>query len=56
MGRHKAKIKSHCPDRDKHTTRPDGYLYWYDWAEIMNKTHNQVQCESCGLFSIWVEK
>ena len=55
MGRHKAKIKFHCPDSDKHTNCPKGYSNWHDWAEIMNKTHKQIRCESCGLFTIWIK-
>jgi len=56
MGRHKAKIKFICPDRGKHTDCPDGYIHWHEWAEKMNKSHKQIKCEKCGLFSIWIKK
>ena len=45
-----------CPDRDKHTPCPEGYTHWHEWAAKMMKTHSQVQCLSCGRWSIWLPK
>lgn len=56
MGRHKAKIKFNCPEKDKHTKCPEGYSHWHDWAKIMSKTHKQIKCEFCGLYKIWIKK
>ena len=39
-----------------HTQCPDGYIGWHDWAAQKSKTHRQIRCESCGLYSVWVEK
>ena len=45
-----------CPNRQKHTPSPVGYLPWHDWAARKSKTHKQIKCEGCGLFLIWVLK
>lgn len=45
-----------CPQRDKHTHCPKGYLPWHEWAEKKNKTHRQVRCPGCDLFVIWVPR
>lgn len=42
------------PDEcEPHTDSPRGYLQWDDWAEKMNQTHVQRQCEGCGLWAVW---
>ena len=45
-----------CPDKDKHTPSPDGYVPWSEWADMMVETHKQVQCATCGLWAIWKPK
>lgn len=32
------------------------YLHWHSWAETMSKTHAQIRCPQCGLFTIWLPK
>jgi hypothetical protein len=39
---------------DDHTRCPSGYIEWHDWAEQKSKTHLQVKCPECGLYSIWL--
>lgn len=36
-----------------HTPQPEGYLPWHEWAEQKAKTHEQHQCDGCGLWMIW---
>jgi hypothetical protein len=43
-----------CPRVESHTPHPEGYLAHSEWAEKMLKTHRQVQCSECGLWTIWV--
>lgn len=43
-----------CPDEDKHTPHPVGFVEWNLWAEEMGKTHKQVRCKTCARFVIWV--
>lgn len=45
-----------CPDIEKHTACPSGYLAWHEWAEKMSKTHKQKRCPTCGLWTIWEPK
>jgi len=45
-----------CPNTEKHTDCPEGYLDWYKWAEDKSKTHDQVPCYGCGLYVIWEPK
>jgi hypothetical protein len=42
-----------CPQADKHTPAPAGYLSWHRWAAEMAKDHRQTRCPGCGLFEIW---
>lgn len=42
--------------RNGHTSCPDGYVSWHEWAEGMAKTHRQVRCETCGRWAIWIPK
>lgn len=37
----------------KHTTCPDGYVEWHEWAEKKARRHVQVQCQTCGKWAIW---
>ena len=46
-------IGSTCID---HTPQPEGYMQWHSWAYRMMRTHKQLMCEQCGLWSIWVPK
>lgn len=46
--------KSDCPNKDAHTPSPSGYLDWHAWAERMIQTHKQAQCDTCGLWAIWL--
>ena len=48
-----------CPDADRHTPcalDPSDYRGWHAWAEHMSKTHRQVRCPGCGLFTVWIPK
>lgn len=45
-----------CPNKKNHTNQPSGYIAWHDWAQKKTKTHRQVRCQGCGLFSIWVPR
>ena len=45
-----------CPDRAKHTPCPEDYTLWHEWAEEKGKTHRQIRCAGCNLFTIWVPK
>ena len=45
-----------CPKADKHTPCPGGYLNWHAWAEKKAKTHDQLQCPTCGFWAIWKPK
>jgi hypothetical protein len=46
--------KSHnCPDVEKHTAAPTGYLAWHEWAARKAKTHTQHRCPTCGFWVIW---
>lgn len=48
-------MMNNCPNIKSHTECPEGYRDWHSWAEKKAKTHNQVKCPGCGLYSIWVE-
>jgi hypothetical protein len=41
---------------EPHTSSPDGYLQWDEWAERMSMTYTQRQCKGCGLWSVWDPK
>lgn len=41
---------------DDHVYGPDGYLAWHEWAQRMSKTHQQIRCDECELWAIWVPK
>jgi hypothetical protein len=45
-----------CPDRERHTPHPAGYIDHHLWAERMAETHDQTQCPACGLWAVWVKK
>lgn len=45
-----------CPDRTKHTTAPDGYMAWHDWAREKSKTHDQRRCPTCRFWVLWVPR
>jgi len=49
-------IKFHCPDKEKHTECPKAYLSWHEWAKTMGRTHKQIKCDSCNLYTIWIKK
>lgn len=51
--------KSKCPDKQYHNMEdkePSGYVAWFEWAEKLNKTHEQKQCPTCGLYTYWVPR
>lgn len=48
--------REECPDLEKHTVCPVGYLHWHEWAEKKARTHNQSQCPTCGYWAIWKPK
>ncbi len=50
------KSSADCPDVRKHTTAPDGYLAWHEWAEKKSRRHYQVRCSICGFYAIWKRK
>lgn len=39
-----------------HTPCPDNYHPHYEWVEQAMKTHSQIQCPHCGLWTIWLPK
>jgi hypothetical protein len=46
-----------CPRAaELHTSCPDAYLAWHDWANDKAKTHYQERCPECALWAIWVPK
>lgn len=47
---------THCSNRDKHTEGPEAYQGWHMWAMNKAKTHNQIRCNGCGLFAVWIPK
>ena len=48
--------ESQCPNEDKHTVLPKGYVQRHRWARSMQSTHKQTKCPACGLWAIWVPK
>lgn len=45
-----------CPNAAKHTPSPVLQLHKYEWAERMMRTHDQRQCQGCGLYVIWTPR
>lgn len=45
-----------CPDADKHTPHPSGYLAHFEWAQEMKETHRQTRCPTCGFWTVWVPR
>jgi len=45
-----------CSHASEHTKCPEGYVEWHNWAEKMLETHNQILCQHCGYYAIWVPK
>ena len=45
-----------CPERQRHTKCPEGYVAWHEWATRRSRTHYQIECSGCGLLAIWVTK
>ncbi len=39
-----------------HKPNIQGYIQWHEWAEDKGKTHRQIRCKGCDLFTIWVPK
>ena len=44
-----------CPNADNHTPHPSP-MQFGSWADEMSKTHDQIQCEVCDLWAIWVPR
>lgn len=43
-----------CPEHEKHTPQPSGYIEWFEWAASMaHKGWKQARCAGCGLLNIW---
>lgn len=40
----------------RHAPAPSGYLAWHEWAEKKSRTHRQIRCACCGLWTIWIPK
>ena len=45
-----------CPNSENHTLCPEDYIQWHEWAKSMDKTHKQIKCKGCGLYTIWVPR
>ena len=45
-----------CTHESEHTPSPEGYREWHEWAEKMAKTHDQILCQHCCYYAIWVPK
>ena len=45
-----------CPKVADHTKAPSDYLAWHAFAERMSKTHDQIRCDGCGYWMIWVRR
>lgn len=45
-----------CPNAAEHTPSPRFELHKYEWAERMMRTHDQRQCDGCGLYVIWTPR
>ena len=43
-----------CPESGRHTPAPKGFREWHEWAGEKSRTHHQIQCPGCGLWTIWV--
>jgi hypothetical protein len=50
------KSAENCPNIEKHTACPTGYLQWHEWARRMSRTHRQRKCTTCGFYAEWVPK
>ena len=44
------------PECEPHEPRPEGYIAWSEWADMMTETHACRQCRGCGLWMIWEPK
>lgn len=43
-----------CPQHERHTPCPTGYVDWHEWAARMHyQRHSQCRCDGCGLLVIW---
>lgn len=49
-------VQDVCAKVSRHTKCPTGYSEWQEWARRKMKTHRQVVCPACGLWTIWVKK
>ena len=48
-------VTSACPDRDRHTPAPTGYVDQAEWAARMYaRGFQQRRCPGCGLWKVWV--
>lgn len=42
-----------CPAAKAHAKQPSGYVERSNWSERKLKTHEQLQCPTCGFWVIW---
>ena len=40
----------------RHTSQPEEYNQWHEWAKHAHETHSQVKCPHCGLWAVWLPK
>lgn len=45
-----------CPEVEKHTKHPSGYVAHAEWAEKKSLKHYVIKCPACGFFAIWKRK
>lgn len=48
--------QAECSNEKNHTPGPIGYVAFFDWCEVKNKTHKQTKCPVCKLWKIWVKR
>lgn len=45
-----------CPSFHDHTPCPEGYIQWHAWARRQMRTHRQIKCTGCDLYTIWIPR
>lgn len=49
-------VERTCPNWERHTPSPRGYLDWHEWAKAMSKGFRQRKCPGCDRYEIWEPK